>query len=238
MSESASVCYRHPNRESWVLCQRCGKTICGDCQIPAAVGVHCPDCVKEQRPSQAKVYRVRSGSFGQQTRATNGLLLVLAVGFVAQFFLGNNFDATYGFYAPLALVEPWRFITYAFLHSGIMHIAFNGYSLWVLGQIVERRLGTARFLTIFGAAVVFGALAVLLIAPETFVIGASAGIFGLFAALLVLNRGLSGSNVSLLVIIGINLVLGFVIPGISWQAHLGGLVGGFLSTMLLQRKKR
>jgi membrane associated rhomboid family serine protease len=238
MSESAGVCYRHPNRESWVLCQRCGKTICGDCQISAAVGVHCPDCVKEQRPNQAKVYRVRSGNFGHKTPATNGLLAALAIGFVAQFLLGSNFEATFGFYSALAFVEPWRFITYAFLHSGIMHIAFNGYSLWVLGQIVERRLGTARFLTIFGVSAIFGAFAVSLLAPETFVMGASAAIFGLFAALLVINRGLAGSNVSLLVIIGINLVLGFVIPGISWQAHLGGLAGGFLSTIFVQQRKR
>jgi len=53
-----------------------------------------------------------------------------------------------------------------------------------------------------------------------------------------LNRGFGGSNVSLLVIIGINLALGFIIPGIAWQAHLGGLMGGLLATLVVQRTKR
>jgi membrane associated rhomboid family serine protease len=70
------------------------------------------------------------------------------------------------------------------------------------------------------------------------VIGASAGVFGLFAALFIINRGLGSNNVSLIVIIGINLAIGFVVPGISWEAHLGGLLGGALSTFVLFRRRR
>ena len=46
-STSADVCYRHPNRESWTLCTRCGRTICPECQILTPAGVQCPDCVQE-----------------------------------------------------------------------------------------------------------------------------------------------------------------------------------------------
>jgi membrane associated rhomboid family serine protease len=73
--------------------------------------------------------------------------------------------------------------------------------------------------------------------PNSVVIGASAGVFGLFAAVFIINRGFGGNNVSLVVIIGINLAIGFVVPGISWQAHVGGLVGGAASTLLLRRRR-
>ena len=48
---AANYCYRHPDRQSFVLCQRCGRTICPECQTQAAVGVHCPECVRESRAS-------------------------------------------------------------------------------------------------------------------------------------------------------------------------------------------
>lgn len=237
MSDDAGVCYRHPSRESWVLCQRCGKTICGDCQIPAAVGVHCPDCVKEARGDSRVVQgptlrrAVRSRMAG-----TIGILIAIGVVFALDFVTGNALSNNLGFYAPIGLLEPWRFVTYALVHSGITHILLNGYSIWVLGSIVERALGTARFLAVFGVTTVTGALAVGFLAPETFVVGASAGIFGLFAALFIINRGFGGSNVSLLVIVGINLAIGFIVPGVSWQAHVGGLIGGAAMTALVRRR--
>lgn len=47
LDEDPSVCYRHPDRQSWILCQRCGRTICPECQVLAPVGVQCPECVRE-----------------------------------------------------------------------------------------------------------------------------------------------------------------------------------------------
>jgi membrane associated rhomboid family serine protease len=89
--------------------------------------------------------------------------------------------------------------------------------------------------TVFFASTIAGSLAVLLLGSSSFVVGASGGIFGLFAALFVVNRGFGGNNVSLLVIIGINLALGFIVPNVAWEAHVGGLVAGFVVTTLLQR---
>ncbi len=238
MTDPASTCYRHPRRESWVLCQRCGKTICGECQLPAAVGFHCPDCVKEAKGQSRVVQgpRLRRAMRGRVS-GTLALLIVIGIVFVLQFVTSDAVTNLLGYYPPLTAVEPWRLLTYAFVHSGITHVILNGYSLWVLGTIIERALGTARFLAVFAASTIVGAFAVMVLDPATFVVGASAGIFGLFAALFIVNRGFGGSNVSLLVIIGINLALGFIIPGIAWQAHIGGLVGGAIATLALRRTR-
>lgn len=237
MTSASGVCYRHPNRESWVLCQRCGNTICGDCQRAAAVGFHCPDCVKAAAPATAKIIsgnRLR-GALRGRTPATVALLAIIGLTYAAQFLSVDVVTAYLAYIPELTWQEPWRLVTAAFVHGGLMHILFNGYSLWVMGNLLERTLGSARFLTVFFAATIAGNLAVLALGSSSFVVGASGGIFGLFAALFVVNRGFGGNNVSLVVIIGINLALGFILPNVAWEAHVGGLVAGYLVTTLFQR---
>lgn len=173
-----------------------------------------------------------------RTPATFVLLAVIGVGYAAQFLLGDVVTYTLAFYPPLMWAEPWRFITSAFVHGGIVHVMFNAYSLWVLGNLIERVVGSARFVIIFGVSIVAGAIAVAVMSPNSVVIGASAGIFGLFAAMFIVNRSFGGNNVSLAVIIGLNLAIGFIVPGISWQAHLGGLLGGAMTTLALTRLRR
>jgi membrane associated rhomboid family serine protease len=173
-----------------------------------------------------------------RTPATFVLLGLIAVVYVVQYLTGDELTYALAFYEPLLASEPWRLITSAFAHGGIVHIMFNGYSLWVLGNVVERIVGSARFVLIFFASVIAGCIAVVVMDPSSVVIGASAGVFGLFAAMFIINRGFGGSNVSLLVIIGLNLAIGFVVPGISWQAHLGGLVGGATATLFLTQRRR
>lgn len=173
-----------------------------------------------------------------RTPATFGLLGVIALVYLAQLVVGDTLIYSFAFYPPLLWAEPWRMITSAFIHSGIMHVMFNGYSLWVLGNLIERVIGSARFLLVFAVSVITGCFAVALLSPETLTVGASAGIFGLFAALFVINRGFGGNNVSLLAIIGINLAIGFIVPGIAWEAHIGGLIGGLATTVVLRRSRR
>jgi membrane associated rhomboid family serine protease len=173
-----------------------------------------------------------------RTPVTFVLLGLIGVVYVAQYLFGDQLTFALAFYAPLMSTEPWRIVTSAFAHGGIVHIMFNGYSLWVLGNAVERIVGSAKFAVIFTASIVAGCLAVVVMNPDSVVIGASAGVFGLFAALFIVNRGFGGNNVSLVVIIGLNLAIGFVVPGISWQAHLGGLVGGAVTSFLLLRRRR
>jgi membrane associated rhomboid family serine protease len=172
------------------------------------------------------------------TPATFALIGVIGAVYVAQFVLGDAVTFQLAFYAPLIPSEPWRMVTTALVHGGIMHVMFNAYSLWVLGNILERILGSARFLAVFALSTVAGSIAVAILDPAAVTIGASAGIFGLFAALFIINRSFAGPNVTLLVIIGINLAIGFILPGIAWQAHIGGLIGGALTTLALRNRRR
>lgn len=173
-----------------------------------------------------------------RTPATFALLALIAFGYVAQLVVGESLVYYFGFYPPLMWSEPWRMITSAFIHNGIMHVMFNGYSLWVLGNLIERVIGPARFLLVFTVSVITGCLAVMVLSPESLTVGASAGIFGLFSALFLINRGFGSNNVSLLAIIGLNLAIGFIVPGIAWEAHIGGLIGGLVTTLVLRRTRR
>jgi membrane associated rhomboid family serine protease len=64
-------------------------------------------------------------------------------------------------------------------------------------------------------------------------VGASGAVFGLFGALFVIQRSFGGANVQLLIVLALNLVMGFVVPGISWQAHIGGLIVGALVAWIM-----
>jgi len=145
----------------------------------------------------------------------------------------------YGAYQPRFTEQlPWTMITSAFLHGGILHILFNMYSLFIIGPLLERMLGRGRFIALYLLSAFGGSVAVLLLAPNGAVYGASGAIFGLFAAFFVIQRKLGGTNVQLLVIIGLNLVIGFVLPNVSWQAHVGGLVAGAAVALVYLRTRR
>jgi membrane associated rhomboid family serine protease len=242
---SGSFCYRHPDRQSFVLCQRCGRTICGECQTPGAVGVICPECMREQRKAAP---RVRTGFFsrsGDRPLVTYILIAVTAFVFLLQLIPGLGvtqyllyagvYSLPSGFY-PGYDFEPWRMLTTVVAHSQgfIFHIALNMYSLWLFGQALEPMLGRARFLTLYLISGFAGSLGVSFLAGDFVpVVGASGAIFGLMGAFLVIQRKRGGNMNGLLVLVGINLVIGFI-PGINvaWQAHVGGLVGGALAGLI------
>ena len=90
----------------------------------------------------------------------------------------------------------------------------------------------------YGLSILGGSVAVLWLAPDSAVVGASGGIFGLLGAFFVIQRRLGGGSIQLIALIVINLGLGFVIPGVSWQAHVGGLVVGALTALVLLRTRR
>jgi membrane associated rhomboid family serine protease len=171
--------------------------------------------------------------------ATTALLAVIVLVYVGQWLTGGWLTSLLLYWPPLTVGEPWRMLTALFVHSerSLFHILFNGYSLWVLGMLLERLLGAGRFLALFFTAGLGGSLAVLWLAPTQAVIGASGAIFGLFGALLVIQRTFGGTNPQLVIVLVLNLVLGFVVPGISWQAHIGGLVVGILLGWLLVKDR-
>ncbi len=141
------------------------------------------------------------------------------------------------FNPSLVAAEPWRLVTTMLVHGGILHIGFNMWAVWIFGQILERMLGSWRFVALYVISGIVGSMAVTLIAPQTSVIGASGAIFGLFACFFVLQHSLGGNAVQILVVIALNLVIGFIVPGIAWQAHVGGIVGGFLTGFIFARTR-
>ncbi len=233
------VCPRHPDRESHVRCQRCGRPVCPECQRPAAVGIQCVDCVNQG----AREVRTPRTIFGGATNprgaiVTYTIMAICVVVYIAELASPAVFQR-FAFSPSTGASEPWRALTAAFLHSPqqLLHIVFNMLCLWQIGPYLEGLLGRLRFLVLYLVSAVGGSAGFLLLASPptaadtvgswyTGVVGASGAVFGLFAALLVLNRHLGRSTAGIGVIILINAVFGFIYPGIAWQAHLGGFITG------------
>lgn len=234
------VCPRHPDREAYVRCQRCGRPTCPECQRPAAVGIQCVDCVSEARRTVRQARTVFGGTVTDgRPLATLWIIGICAVVFVLQ-SVRPGLTRDIAFVPALGEQEPWRFLTSAFAHGGLVHIGFNMYALWIMGTYLEPMLGRARFVAVYLLSALGGSVFYLLLAaPQpiaqcvvnggawcTPAVGASGAVFGLFGAFILLQRRLGRSAAGMYVIIGINAVIGFVVPGIAWQAHLGGLITG------------
>jgi membrane associated rhomboid family serine protease len=135
----------------------------------------------------------------------------------------------------IALEGEWfRLISSIFLHAGWLHIGFNMYVLFILGPPLERVLGHGRFLTLYVLSGVGGSVASYWFSPvNTLSVGASGAIFGLMTAWIVVGRRLNRDVTQIIVLLGINVVLGFVMGGVDWRAHLGGAVTGGLVALVL-----
>lgn len=244
MSEagSSNVCYRHPDRQSFVLCQRCGRTICPQCQAQAAVGFHCPECMTTARaraPRQRSrlVTGVRRLGADGAPAVTYSLMAITAVVFVLQFVTGDLVTRYLTYYPALTAREPWTMITSMFVHGSFLHVTFNMLSLYIFGRALEPVIGRARFLTLYLLSGFGGSVAVLLLNPSSGVLGASGAIFGIFGAFFVIQRGLGGNSLQMVILLAINLGIGFIVPGVSWQAHVGGLLVGGLIGLVLMRTR-
>lgn len=229
------VCPRHPDRPAYVRCSRCGRPVCSSCQVQAPVGVQCVDCVHQAQ--QAAGGARRGGGAGLFPRAgvlpvTWGIIGVCVVVFLLQVVTGDRITAQLAYHPALTAVQPWRMLTSAFVHGSLTHLLLNMYSLYIVGQALEPRLGSWRYAVVFALSVLGGSAAVYLLSPGTWVVGASGGIFGLFGAFFAWTRFRGGETGGLVVLIAVNLVFGFVVPGISWQAHVGGLIVGALTALL------
>ncbi|KGN37461.1 rhomboid family intramembrane serine protease [Knoellia subterranea] len=243
--EETPVCPRHPDRISYVRCQRCGRPVCPECQRPAAVGVQCVDCVREGQKSVRQGRTIFGGDLaavGERPLVTMVIIGICVLVFIGQ-LTSSSLTNEIAFVPYLGDTEPWRFLTSAFAHSPrqILHIAFNMYALWIMGQYLEPMLGRARFAALYLISAFGGSVVYLLLSfPasvddlragdfgswETAAVGASGAVFGLFGAFLVLQRRLGRSAATMYATIAINAVIGFVVPGIAWQAHLGGFLVG------------
>ncbi|MGV9860020.1 rhomboid family intramembrane serine protease [Gordonia sp. NPDC003425] len=242
------VCYRHPDRPTWLSCSRCGRPACPECLQPAAVGQHCVDCRRGDGMQRTTV-----PTFGDQgvrpvapkavvarrPIATYGLIAINVAVFIACVIEARSFDAglaplfQHGDLVGLYVSDGqyWRLLTAGFLHFTVLHIAVNMISLYILGRDLEIALGIGRYLMVYFISLFGGSAAVMLFeANNVRSAGASGAIYGLMGAMLVVVLKARISPTPVLVIIGVNLALSFSMPGISVAAHVGGLVFGAAAT--------
>jgi membrane associated rhomboid family serine protease len=134
--------------------------------------------------------------------------------------------------------EWYRLFTVSLVHAGLMHLGFNMYSLMVLGNPIEAAFGKNKMLIIFFFSLLTGSLTSTYFAsPTSYSVGASGAIFGLFGALAIVGKRIGADTRSIYVIIGINFAIGFVLGGVDWKAHLGGLVGGVIAAQFILNKR-
>ena len=175
-----------------------------------------------------------------QPRVTVSLIMINLVIWLLQVIPGSTVTSTL-FYAPLlTVIEPWRMLTAGLVHSpdSFWHILLNAYSIYIFGRVIEPMLGPVRFLVLYLISIFGGSAMVLWLGePVVPVVGASGAFFGLMGAYLIMLRAI-GDNSGLLVgLIAVNLAFGFLVPGISWQGHLGGLLAGMAVTAVYARTR-
>jgi membrane associated rhomboid family serine protease len=248
--EIPPTCYRHPDRETWVSCVRCGRHACPDCLRQAAVGQQCVECVRDagQGTRQART------PFGGRPVATATVTWTL-VGINVLLFLVElakpSLASDWGLlgYAPfsaggqvqgIAAGQWYRLITSAFLPPatglsglGFLDILFNMWALIVVGPSLEQLLGRVRFLAVYLLSALGGGVAFFLIGQYyVLALGASGAVFGLFGAWFVVARKLRLDVRGIVTIIAINLAFSlFYRSTIAWQDHVGGLIVGVLTTV-------
>lgn len=233
------VCTWHPDRQTALHCTRCGRPACPECLTPASVGFQCRACVAEGRATQRTALTVSGSPTGQQPVATIGLIIANVLIFVVTVIQAGGTDHlersswfSGGVLVPSDVAEGewWRLITSGFLHLSITHIALNMVALYFVGLPLERVVGRWRFLVIYFLSLLGGSVAVMLFAdPDSGAVGASGAIFGLMGALVAVFLRFRYDLRQVVFVVVINLGITFVIPGISWQAHVGGLVVGGLA---------
>ena len=211
--------------------------------VPAPVGFQCPDCVAGAAASIPQVTTVAGGAPISKPAVTYTLIGINVAIFVLQFAVGVNAVAGDWGMWPVGIAvggEWWRLVTAAFLHGSFLHVAFNMYVLFALGPTLERILGHGRYLTLYLLAALGGGVASYVFSDiRTVSVGASGAIFGLMGALVVAGRRLRYDITQVLILLGINVVIGFVSPGVDWRAHLGGLVtGAVVAAIMVFPEKR
>ena len=244
VSASAPTCFRHPDRETYVSCVRCGRPACPDCLRSAAVGQQCVECVRDANRGS----RQGAGQFGGRVATGKPVVTYTLVALCVLVYLlelvysksvrygemiGGAYDPILREPVGVAVGDWYRLFTSAFFHEppgsgiGLLHIAFNMWALIVVGPSLERALGRVRFIAVYLVSALGGSVFFYLLAPANApAIGASGAIFGLFGAWFVLARRLHLDARMIVGLIAVNLLISFTVSGIAWQDHVGGLVAG------------
>jgi membrane associated rhomboid family serine protease len=173
--------------------------------------------------------------------ATNALILIICAAYLAQQLIPDlQLQLLLPSMEYLQYTNEWyRLITVALTHGGLMHLGFNMYSLYILGTPIEEVYGRNKFLTVFIVSLLTGSLASIFFnASNQASVGASGAVFGLFGAFLIVGKTIGANVREIAIIIGLNFALGFILGGVDWRAHLGGLIGGALTAQLILVRRR
>jgi membrane associated rhomboid family serine protease len=241
-ASSVPTCFRHPGRETYVSCVRCGRHACPDCLRSAAVGQQCVECIRgsSQGAREARTAfggRVVTGPVVTWALVAINIVLYLVV--LARPSVAYDLEmvglaqGSNGAPVGVGAGQWYRLITSAFVAPGglgglgFMDILFNMWALIIVGPALERMLGSARYLVVYLLSALGGGVFLYyMVALNQQALGASGAVFGLFGAWLVVSRRLRLDSRGIIGLIVINLVLGFVVPRIAWQDHIGGLITG------------
>ncbi|WP_235827149.1 rhomboid family intramembrane serine protease [Actinomyces culturomici] len=232
-ANAAPECPRHPGVRSVDYCKRCNRPMCPECAIRTEVRSICVDCAG----------RTRARTLARGPIVTHALVAVCVAVFAAGYVV-PSLERLMLFTPGTGYVQPWRFLTTAFLHGGLLHLAFNMLALYWVGRSLEPVLGHWRFASLYALSAIAGSAAVLawgIVQPSTLgtaTVGASGAVFGLFGAIFVLQREAGLDTRSVIALLAVNLLYGFISPGVSWQAHVGGLLMGLLVTWIYLRVAR
>jgi membrane associated rhomboid family serine protease len=243
------TCYRHPGRETYVSCVRCGRPACPDCMRAASVGQQCVDCVNEGTHASRQARTAFGGRPAAGAAVTLTLIAINVVVFLGTWIhpgIVNDLEmlgyASFSYGGPahgVAAGEWYRLITSAFLAPatlggglGFLDILFNMWALIIVGPALERLLGRVRFLAVYLLSAVGGSVMYYYLAPSNAAaVGASGAVFGLFGAWFIAYRRLRLDTRGIVMLIVINLALSFFLHNIiAWQAHVGGLLTGLALT--------
>jgi membrane associated rhomboid family serine protease len=250
-------CYRHPDRETYVSCSECGRGICPECMSYGPVGIRCPDHATTGGRAAAPRRAARSAS--RSLSAYGPFITFILIGinvslFVLELATGGQLNgtgswiyekgvlfATSPFFPGQGVSEGewWRLISASFLHYGPLHLGMNMLVLWFIGPALEDYFGHWRYLLVYLVSGLAGSAGALIWSPDVLTVGASGAIWGLMGAALVLEARkiwvFGGQAMGLVVF---NLLITFLIPGISIGGHIGGLIGGGLCALAFSSFRR
>jgi membrane associated rhomboid family serine protease len=226
---------------------------------PTSVGMRCPECAGDK----TEVKTASSGAFSGAMRATYVLIGLNVAVFVLQLLSGGPSGTNGALFADGALCghavgnggicagggqlihssgsEWWRIVTSGFLHGGLIHLGLNMFVLFILGQVLEPAIGTARFVALYLVSLLAGSVGALIMSdPFTFTVGASGAIYGLFVATILIarQRGMHQVVQQLAFWLVINLVFTFAASNISVGGHIGGIVGGTIAALVVVAAER
>jgi membrane associated rhomboid family serine protease len=235
-----STCYKHPDRETGIACQRCGRPICGECMNPASVGFQCPRCVGLGRATVREPrtrFGARLGSGAGSGVATKVVMVVLTAVYVLNFATRGLVQGYLLMWNPaVAGGELWRLVTSGLVSGSLLGLLMNLLVLYLAGRAIESEVGPARFVALYLASALGGSTLFYLLAPSAGIaVGGASAVVGLLAANAIGKRR-SGEDVRGDVALFVILVLYSLLIGFNsfgWLTMIGGILVGALSGWVL-----